>query len=149
MATPQEIQRLLNDIQQQYDRLGKTNPFKDFDPSKISDARAATQQLEAGLRDVNRRINDLNNDMDGVVSAFQSTVDEIKKQNSALGNSTKALSGLQSIAQKLLYDQQGISKLNTKQLTSLKEQAKQKKSDLESSKIGLEREIEKLTGLPH
>ena len=144
MATPQEIQRLLNDIQQQYDRLGKTNPFKDFDPSKISDARAATQQLEAGLRDVNRRINDLNNDMDGVVSAFQSTVDEIKKQNSALGNSTKALSGLQSIAQKLLYDQQGISKLNTKQLTSLKEQAKQKESDLKSSKIALEREIEKL-----
>jgi DNA repair ATPase RecN len=144
MATPQEIQQILAEIQRQYDSLGQTNPFANFDTSNITDAEATIRQLESGLRDVRSRVQDIDRDMGGVVSAFQSTLDAIKKQNSAIGKSAKALSGLQSIAQKLLYDQQGITKLNEKQLKNLKEQAKQKYSDLQASKAALAIEIAEL-----
>ena len=141
MATPQEIQQLLDEIQRQYTRLGETNPFANFDTSNITDAGASVRQLESGLRDVRSRVQEIDRDMGGVVSAFQSTLDAIKKQNSSIGKSTKALSGLQSIAQKLLYDQQGITKLDEKQLKNLKEQAKQRYSDLQASKESLEIEL--------
>jgi len=144
MATPQEIQQILAEIQRQYDRLGQTNPFKDFNTNNITDATTAIQQLEAGLRDVKNRVREVNSDMNGVVSAFRATIDEIKNQNSALTTSTKTLSGLQSIAQKLAYDQQGISKLNEKQLKSLQEQAKQRYADLKANKEALRLEIQKL-----
>ena len=144
MATPQEIQQILAEIQRQYNSLGQTNPFANFDTSNITDAEATVRQLESGLRDVRNRVQDIDRDMSGVVSAFQSTLDAIKKQNSAIGKSAKALSGLQSIAQKLLYDQQGITKLNEKQLKNLKEQAKQRYSDLQASKAALAIEIEEL-----
>ena len=144
MATPQEIQKLLEDIQKQYDRLGQINPFANFDTSNITDAGASVRQLESGLRDVRSRVQDIDRDMSGVVSAFQSTLDAIKKQTSSIGKSTKALSGLQSIAQKLLYDQQGITKLNEKQLKNLKEQAKQRYSDLQASREALAIEIAEL-----
>ncbi len=98
MATPQEIQQLLAEIQRQYTRLGETNPFANFDTSNITDAGASVRQLESGLRDVRSRVQDIDRDMGGVVSAFQSTLDAIKKQTSSIGKSTKALSGLQSIA---------------------------------------------------
>ena len=144
MATPQEIQRLLDEIQNQYNRLGETNPFANFDTSNITDVASTIQQLEVSLQGARNQVDEMNSDIGGLVNGFQSVVDSIKNQNSGLGLSTKALSGMQSIAQKISYDQQGITKLNIKQLKQAQDQFNQRKADLGLSKELLATEINDL-----
>lgn len=138
--TPQDIQNLLNQIQDAYSRLGDVNPFANFNTSNITNATATVAQLEAALRGVNQRLLDARTGIDEVTDAFKRSVDEIKNQQTAISRSTKALNGLQSIAQKLSYDQAGITKLSLKQLENLQEQAKQRKKDLSSSRDALNQE---------
>jgi broad specificity phosphatase PhoE len=144
--TPQEIQNLLNRLQDAYNRLGETNPFANFDTSNIQNAVATAAQLEAALRGVNQRILDARTGAEELRDAFSRSVDEIKNQSSAINQSTRALRGLQSIAQKLNYDQAGITKLSKKQLENLQEQAKQRQQDLEFSKRSLQEELLTATG---
>ena len=139
--TPQEIQNLLNRLQDAYNRLGETNPFANFDTSNIQNAAATTAQLEAALRGVNQRILDARTGAEELRDAFSRSVDEIKNTTSAISRSTTALKGLQSIAQKLSYDQAGITKLSQKELETLKEQAKQRREDLATSVTSLQQEI--------
>ena len=134
MATPQELQRLLNELNQAYARLGEQNPFANFDTQNLKNADQTVRQLEAALRGVQNRISAVNDDIGGVASAFSSTVDEIKNMSNGLNGATKAFRGLGSIATKLKYDQEGISKLNSKDLLSLQRQYQQKIKDLELSK---------------
>ena len=129
--TAQDAQNLLNQIQNAYNRLSETNPFANF---QITDVVTNVAQLETALRGVNQRIIEATSGIEGVVSAFRRSVDEIKNQKSAISQSTKALQGLQSIAQKLSYDQAGITKLSEKELKNLQEQAKQRRQDLRLSK---------------
>ena len=140
--TPQEIQNLLNRLQDAYNRLGETNPFANFDTSNITDAVATAAQLEAALRGVNQRIMDARTGAEDLRDSFSRSVDEIKNTTSAISQSTTALRGLQSIAQKLSYDQAGITKLSQKELENLKEQAEQRREDLAASAASLQREID-------
>jgi uncharacterized phage infection (PIP) family protein YhgE len=144
MATPQEIQRLLDEIQRTYDRLGATNPFANYDTSNITDAVTEAQRLQTALRGVQQALRDASTGAEEIRDAFSRAVDEIKNQSSAIGQSTKALRGLQSIAQKLSYDQAGITKLSKKELENLQEQAKQRKTDLASSVASLRLEKSRL-----
>jgi len=137
--TAQDAQNLLNQIQDAYNRLGETNPFANF---QITDVVANVAQLETALRGVNQRIMDARTGAEELRDAFSRSVDEIKNTTSAISQSTTALRGLQSIAQKLSYDQAGITKLSQKELETLKEQAKQRRADLEASKASLQREID-------
>jgi hypothetical protein len=144
--TPQEIQNLLNRLQDAYNRLGETNPFANFDTSNIQNAVATAAQLQAALRGVEQRILDARTGAEELRDAFSRSVDEVKNQSSAINQSTRALKGLQSIAQKLSYDQAGITKLSKKELENLKEQAKQRQQDLEFSKRSLQQELLSATG---
>ena len=144
MAKPEEIQKLLENIQKQYDRLGKENPFANFDVSKLNDATKAVGILEAGLRDARNAVQQMDSDISGLVSGFDTMVDSIKNSTSGVRNTTKAFEGMRGIAQKIFYDQQGISKLNGKQLQQIKTQFKQKSKDLELSKTLLQIEIDEL-----
>jgi len=144
MATPQEISKLLEDIQRQYDRLGKTNPFKDFDASSFSKAADAIKVLEIGLSSARNEVREMNSDVSSLVSGFDTMVDSIKNSTSGVRNTTKAFEGMRGIAQKIFYDQQGVSKLNEKQLKQIQTQFKQKSKDLELSKTLLQIEIDEL-----
>ena len=147
MATPQEIQKLLEDIQKQYDRLGKENPFANFDTSQFTNANKAIGILNVGLRDARQEVQRLDSDLSGLVSGFDSMIDSIKNSTSGVRNTNKALEGMRGISQKIYYDQQGISKLNNKQLKQIQTQFKQKSKDLELSKSLLQTEIDQLKNL--
>lgn len=138
MATPQEIQKLLNELQSAYDRLGQTNPFKDFDVSNIQNAETTARQLEASLKGVERQIRDISDGIGDVVSIFQSTVNEISKSNTALNNTKKTFNGLTSLAQQLRNDKEGIKKLNEKELNSIVEKVKIRKQELKDNETQLE-----------
>ena len=134
MATPEEIQKLLKDLDRVYKVLGTKNPFANFDASKVSDASSAVQILNSGLRDAKRELDDINGDLNETIIGFKKTVDEIKNTNSGLSLANKTFSGLSDLTRKLKSDQAGINELSGKELKNIQSQAKEKREDLKVSK---------------
>mgnify|MGYP003636021845 CR=1 FL=1 len=144
MATPQEIQKLLNELQSAYNTLGKTNPFANFDTSNISNASNIVLKLQSSLRGVNKQIQDISEGVGDIVSIFQSTVNEISKSNNALNNTKKVFNSLTSLAKDLRNDQEGIKRLNEKELKTIIEKATLQKRELSDVKIQLEQRKQQL-----
>ena len=134
MATPQEIQKLLKELNQAYNTLGKTNPFANFDTSNMENAKDSALQMEAALQGVNKEIDDISSDIGGIAVGFKSIVQEIGKGNEGLTGTKKSFRNLSSLAQDLKNDQEGISKLNQKQLLSLNEKVKKERENLKTNR---------------
>ena len=147
MATPEEIQKLLKDLDRVYKDLGTKNPFANFDASKVSDASSAVQILNSGLRDAKRELDDINGDLNETIIGFKKTVDEIKNTNSGLSLANKTFSGLSDLTRKLKSDQAGINELSGKELKNIQSQAKEKREDLKVSKDLLTSRIAELKEL--
>jgi len=73
---------------------------------------------------------DLTKNIVGTREAFANIVDEIKGMSSGIGRATTAFKGLESLASKLQYHQQGINRLSSKELENLKKKTQQKIADL-------------------
>jgi len=144
MATPQEIQKLLDELKVAYETLGQINPFENFDTSNITNVNSTIIQLKSNLRDVNNQIQYISSGIGDVVSIFQSTVNEISKSNTALNDTKKTFNGLTSLAQQLRNDKEGIKKLNEKELNSIVEKVKIRKQELGDNRIQLEQRKEAL-----
>jgi hypothetical protein len=137
MATPQDIQKLLKELQQAYDKLGTTNPFANFDTSNIENAQASAERLEVALEGVYGRIESSKSSFKDLNETLKNIAKEL---NPNVFNATKEIEGgfkkIVKEAQKLYYEEEGISKLSLKQLTSLKEKITQQQLE---TKISSER----------
>ncbi len=131
-----EINKLNEDIAKLRRQLGQS-PIKLFQENEIEEAKLALSGLKAEIKEIQ-------NDAVNLAGAFRETVNEIRNQGSALKDSTKTLRGLQSISQKIKYDQEGIGKLSIKELQTLKKQAEQRKSDLKENLDQLARRRQEL-----
>lgn len=124
MAAPNQqeldrIKKLLSDIDKMYQKIGDKNPFKNFDTKNISDAASSIGQLEAGLRGVKDRFDELTDGAQELYGAFKGIVNEIKNSNSSVKDSVKSYRTLGDLARKLRDDQKGIQELNSKELKSI------------------------------
>lgn len=145
MATdPNEVQRLLREIEAIYRRIGDTNPFKNFNASAFNDVNDAIRVLEQGLVTGKKRLQDLISDAGELVSSFKAIVSEVKSGNVALTSTTKSFNGLTSIASKLQSDQAGINTLRKKELESLQKQFEQEKLNLETNREALGQRAQEL-----
>ena len=84
-----QAQALLDKINASYTKLGKTDPFRSFDLSKAKDFDNTIGQLNAGLNDVTTQLENMNSELDNIVSSFKLTVQEISKTNTALNTNKK------------------------------------------------------------
>ena len=134
MATPQEIQKLLKELQQAYDKLGTTNPFVNFDTSNLENAQSSAEQLEVALEGVYERIESSKSSFKDLNETLKNVAKEL---NPNVFNATKEIEGgfkkIVKEAQKLHYEEEGISKLSLKQLTSLKEKITQQRQETKNS----------------
>ena len=119
---PQELNRiqdLLSEIDRLYTRLGQNNPFRNFDTSNITDASSAIDQLNIGLRDAKKQLDEMTDGAQGLYAALKETVNELSKSNSSVKDSIRSFNKLGSLAQQLRDDQKGISELNMKDLKTM------------------------------
>ena len=135
MATPDEIKKLLKQLDDAYKKLGtEKNPFANFDISNVKDAVSTIKQLEAALEGVNTRIQATEASFQDLSDQLKSIVKEIDPK---AYNATKEFSnGFKNIvkeAKKLVYEENNISKLDKKQLEQLKEKIKQSKLETKSA----------------
>jgi hypothetical protein len=140
--TPQEVQELVN-------------LYKKIDGFTEAAARNAAQMAEQQGRANNELVrlrdaySDLLRDVNASVVSFTNIVDEIKNMNSGVNKSITGFKGLESLASKLNYHQQGINRLSTKELETLQRKAKQRQKDLENAKDLNASEITRLANIRH
>ncbi len=139
-----QAQSLLDKINSSYTQLGKTDPFRNFDISKAKDFDETVGQLNAGLNDVTKQLEEMNSELDNIVSAFKLTVQEISKSNNALNTNKKTFSDISKIATTLRNDQAGIAELSTKDLNSLVTKLGKKKQELKDNQSILEQRKQEL-----
>jgi hypothetical protein len=144
MATPQEIQKLLDKLNATYRQLGESNPFANLDSSNITDSVKEAQKLGDALAGAEQRLRAMNSDINGLIGAFKGIVGEISSSNKALNDTTKNFNTLTSLATKLKNDQSGIEALNKKDLVSIKAKIKAQYEELEQNKTQLTNKIEEL-----
>lgn len=130
MATPEEIEKLLNKLEKAYKQLGtKNNPFKNFDTSNIKDAEEVISQLEDALEGVQSRIENTQSSFKDLSSTLKAIVKEIDPK---AANATKSFStGFKNIvkeAKQLQFEEEGISKLSKKQLIAIQDRIKKQQS---------------------
>lgn len=75
-----------------------------------------------------------------LTSILQANLAELNKQDAPLKKALKSRKGIVDISRQLLYDEEGISTLNEKQLTSLTEKLNKQKLDLAMQAEALENE---------
>lgn len=144
MATPnpnelQRINDLLKSIDDLYKKIGRENPFKDFNPRNFTDAATAIGQLEIGLRGAKDLFNSLTDDAQELYGAFKGIVNEIKNSNSSIKDSVKSYNKLGELARQLRDDEKGIHELSGKELKTI-----QSKLESEVQNLRLAQEMSKL-----
>jgi hypothetical protein len=129
MATPQEIEKLLDRLDKAYKKLGERNPFKNFDTSNLKDAETTISQLEDALEGVVSRIENTQSSFKDLSDTLKSVVKEIDPK---AANATKSFAaGFKNIikeARQLQFEEEGLNKLSKKQLEKVQERIKQQQS---------------------
>jgi hypothetical protein len=140
--SPQEVQELVN-------------LYKKIDGFTEAAARNAAQMAEQQGRANTELVRlreayaDLLRDVNSSLISFTNIVDEIKNMNSGVSKTITGFKGLESLASKLQYHQQGINRLSTKELETLQKKASQRKKDLENARDQTAAEITRLYNIRH
>jgi hypothetical protein len=121
-----EIKKINEEIAKLNKTLGN-KPLKVFEEADLKEAQAALRGLRADLKDIT-------SDIGGIAVGFKSIVQEMQKSSVPLADAKKSFRGLSSLAQTLKNDQEGIEKLNQKQLSSIKEKIKKERENLKSTR---------------
>ena len=147
MASPSEqIKKINKEIQELSKKLGKT--IKVFNVDNLEEATLTLRGLKAEIRDIE-------SDIGSIASAFKNVVDEISKTSKGLSSAKKTFNALGGLAQKLKNDQDGIAKLNKKDLQSINQKVREERANLVTTRevlrnkeatVGLSKEEENALG---
>ena len=94
-----------------------------FNVTGITEANTAIRSLNALIKEANKKAEELEEGWGGIAKSIQSSNAEMTKMSGASHIAIKNFSSLQSIAEKLKYNQQDIYKLNVEDLEKLKSKA--------------------------
>ena len=136
----QEAKQLLSDLEKTYKKIGEANPFKN-----VKAANADINKLKEGLKEVNDYLGLMDVASSELVSSFKSITDEVTKGKSTYNDSLKSLNSLTSISSKLRDSQEGITKLSSKQLSSLNSKVKVEQENLKVNQKILQEKVDQKT----
>ena len=118
-----QLQQQIADLRREYTRL-TAKPAALFQVSNIDEANTAIQTLSRAISDAQAEAAKLEAGFGGIKTQIEGIVRELTDSVKPINLATSAFKKMQSSVEKLKYDQQGISRLNKKQLEE--EQRKQK-----------------------
>jgi hypothetical protein len=114
--------------------------YKDLQNIQIPDmadfikALGGIDAARKNLMQMRKEFANINSDVSYFAESLTKVLMELKNQNNALGKTKSAYSSLSSLANKLKYDQDGISRLSEKELKKMSEKVKQNRASLELAK---------------
>jgi len=119
-----ELKQLYKDLQ------GIQIPDMDAFVRSIGGIEAARKNLEQ----MRKEFQNINSDITYLVGHLKDATREVSNQTNAIKDTRKAYNSLSSIASKLKYDQDGISRLNKKDLESISKKVVQERQNLEAAR---------------
>jgi chromosome segregation ATPase len=130
MATIQELQRLINELESKIANLapnnaGFVNLLNNLKQS-ASNSGQLQQNLDAArqlLGSVNKEIQEINDELGYTFKSFQAIVNELTKGKANIGNINKGVQSLTNIAQKLVNRQSEYGKLTATELKKQRDSA--------------------------
>lgn len=129
MATPQELQRLIQELESKINNLAPNNAgFRQMLDSLRQSANNSSQlnqNLDAArqlLISVNKEIDELNDQLGYTFKSFQSIINELTSGQTNISNINKGVKSLTETAQKLVNRQSEYGKLTSKELLKLQKQ---------------------------
>ena len=131
----QQVVELLKEIRRGYESLGQANPFtgqtaREFIDA-MEDADDAIIKLVDGVDDLDKKLDNVGKNAKGYFETLIGLNGAIKKQNESLNITKRATSQIQGIAEKLKDDQEGINRLNAKELSQLQQKYKSQLSNFQ------------------
>ena len=151
---PEEVKKVLREIESIYRRIGEANPFQNFKTEAFENVESAVKVLNEGLETGKNKLADLVGDAGELISSFRAIATEVSSGNKELSTSLKSINSLTSIASKMQSDQAGINGLRKKDLETIQKQFKAEKLNLENNReslvnrareLALKRKSQKLT----
>lgn len=125
MASEKDKLEVIRRIKEEIARLDKESAKDRLDTLKLYEQTGASlSQFQTLLSDVKNEVADLDKGFSSILGEIKSIVKELEKKNKTLRDSTKAYRGLESIVQKLKYDEQEYNKLSEEQLKKEKSKVK-------------------------
>ncbi len=146
----QQVVELLKQIRRGYESLGKSNPFTDQTAREfiaaMGDADDAIITLVDGVDKLDKSLDEVGKNAKGYYETLIGLNGAIKKQNESLNITKRATNQIQGIAEKLKDDQEGINRLNAKELSQLQQKYKSQLSNFQiaNKEILLGKDGEKL-----
>ena len=131
----QQVVELLKQIRRGYETLGEANPFtgqtaREFIDA-MGDADNAIIKLVDGVDELDKSLDNVGKNAKGYYETLIGLNGAIKKQNENLNITKRATSQIQGIAEKLKDDQEGINRLNAKELKQLQQKYKSQLSNFQ------------------
>tara|TARA_B110000238_G_scaffold61081_1_gene66865 strand:- start:7605 stop:10580 length:2976 start_codon:yes stop_codon:yes gene_type:complete len=146
----QQVVELLKEIRRGYESLGQANPFtgqtaREFIDA-MEDADDAIIKLVDGVDELDKQLDNVGKNAKGYFETLIGLNGAIKKQNESLNITKRATNQIQGIAEKLKDDQEGINRLNAKELAQLQQKYKSQLSNFQiaNKEILLGKDGEKL-----
>ena len=129
----QQVVELLKQIRRGYESLGKANPFtgqtaREF-IAAMEDADDAIIKLVDGVDELDKQLDNVGKNAKSYYETLIGLNGAIKKQNESLNITKRATNQIQGIAEKLKDDQEGINRLNAKELKQLQQKYKSQLSN--------------------
>ncbi len=134
--TPEELDKL----NKQFEKLKQfgTTLNKDLSKLNIRPVAEDAKVIEEILKSWSKEFEDSLRSVDSLSAGFKSVVQEISKGNIGISQTKKTFNTLSSIANKLSYQQAGISELSLKELKILRKKSEEEKINAQTNKTILE-----------
>ena len=126
---PKKVEEQLKRIQKLYTELGEKNPFRGADPSKIASSVNETKKLADALEGAQSKADNLNQTFSDLQSQLQATIREIAKAPTPIKQMQSGFKAVLTQVKKLTYEEEGIDKLNIKQLKNIQKITQARISD--------------------
>ena len=141
MTTPDlaALQAQVESLKRAYTDLTK-KPAALFDVSNTEKAQQAINTLNDQIELAREKASRLEEGFGGIYENIVGIVSELKKKNTQADLATKAFSKIQSITQKLKYDQQGLNELSLKELKNAQKKLDSLQSEAREQAASIMRE---------
>ena len=142
MATPEEIQKLKDQIDEANKKLKETTGLGYDIAGAFTKANNDVNELKKVLDAINKELNSTKTTFEDLSKIFKNTLDDLKGFDSTSSSINKSFRTLGGLADKLRYDSEGITDLSKKELINLQTRAKVEVSNLKIQRQALDTQFE-------
>ena len=134
-----EKKQLLADIDALYKKIGLQNPFQGLNAKDLG-----VEELRDSFRELNSELVNMDGELGDITKGFRAVLDEVNATGKSFNSSKSALTSITGIASKLRDNQQQITNLSVKEMSTLQSKLESAKETLSQNREGLDQQEQDL-----